>query len=72
MKSQLDKEEIESYLKGRLEAASREYKQEKNLTLLCTKLVEHINGDLPRTCPSVEGYKYVVHATVQVGCSGII
>lgn len=67
MKSQLDKAGIESYLTRRLETASREYKQIKSLTVLGSKLVEQINAELPKTCPSVEGFKYVVHATVQVG-----
>ena len=66
MKSELDKDGIESYLNSRLEAASREYNQVKSLTLLCSKLVEHINDELPDRCPSVDGFKYVVQATVQV------
>ena len=68
MKSQLDKDRIETFLNSRLETAYREYSKVKSLTLskLCSNLVEDINGDLPKTCPSVDGFKYVVQATVQV------
>ena len=68
MKSQLDKDGIETYLNTRLEAAYSEYSQVKSITLsrLCTSLVEHVNAELPKECPSVDGFKYVVHATVQV------
>ena len=68
MKSQLDKERIVAYLNSRLETASREYNKVKSMTLpkICSDLVENINCELPRECPSVDGFKYVVHATVQV------
>ena len=65
MKSQLDKAGIESYLNSQLEAAYGRYSQ-ATLSKLCPSLVEHINDELPNRCPSVEGFKYVVHATVQV------
>ena len=68
MKSQLDKDGIETYLNSRLEAAYLEYNQAKlTLSELCPSLVELINWELPNRCPSVDGFKYVVHATVQVG-----
>ena len=68
MKGQLDKVGITSYLNSRLQAAYREYIKVKSLTLskLCSNLVENINCELPKTCPSVDGFKYVVQATVQV------
>ena len=74
MKSQLDKDGIETYLNRQLEASYGVYKQVKrlNLSSLCSSLVEHINSELPTRCPSVDGFKYVVHATVQVRHSGII
>ena len=69
MKSRLDKDGIETYLNRQLEKAYEEYIQvNKRLTLakMCSNMVEHINAELPRKCPSVDGFKYVVHATVQV------
>ena len=68
MKGQLDKVAIVSYLNSRLQTAYREYikVRSKSLTKLGSSLVETINAELPKRCPSVEGFKYVVHATVQV------
>ena len=68
MKSQLDKDGIETYLNSRLEAAYSEYIRVKSrmISKLCSSVVEQINAELPNKCPSVDGFKYVVHATVQV------
>ena len=68
MKSQLDKVRIETFLNGQLETAYRDYVKVKSVTLakLCSNLVEDINRDLPKSCPSVDGFKYIVQATVQV------
>ena len=68
MKSQLDKVRIETFLDSRLETVYGEFSKVRSLTLsqLCSNLVEDINCDLPKTCPSVDGFKYVVQATVQV------
>ena len=67
-KSQLDKDGVETYLTSQLEAAYKEYSQANRLTLskLCSNMVENINAELPRKCPSVDGFKYIVHCTVQV------
>ena len=68
MKSQLDKVRIETFLDTRLKTVYGEFTKVRSLTLsqLCTNLVEDINCELPKSCPSVDGFKYVVHATVQV------
>ena len=65
MTEALDKVEIEKYLTSAT-AAVIEQHQKAVPANICAKLVERINAELPDKCPSVDNYKYVVHATVQV------
>ena len=65
----LNRAEVENYL----DFATRRVIEEKNTggpADMCSKLVEKVNADLPDHCPSVENYKYIVHATVQVNIRG--
>ena len=65
MTEALDKVDIEKYLASAT-AAVIEQHQKAVPANICAKLVERINAELPDKCPSVDNYKYVVHATVQV------
>ena len=65
MTEALDKVDIEKYLTSAT-AAVIEQHQKAVPANICAKLVERINAELPDKCPSVDNYKYVVHATVQV------
>ena len=67
----LDKDQIEKYLMDRMNKLTQKYLASKTESLgkFSSSLVETLNDELPKKCPSVEGFKYVVHATVQVGWS---
>ena len=69
--TKLDKDQIEKYLLDRMNGLTQKYLDCKTESLgkFSSSLVEIINDELPNKCPSVEGFKYVVHATVQVGWS---
>lgn len=69
VKKQLDKAGIESYLLDRMKTTSQMYLEGKThlLSKFSSSIVEVINEELPRKCPSVDGFKFIVHATVQVG-----
>ena len=65
----LNRAEVENYL----DLATKGVIEEHNTSgpaEICSKLVEKVNADLPDHCPSVENYKYIVHATVQVNIMG--
>ena len=65
MNEELDREDVEKYL----QFATRNVLEEHRTTGpadVCAKMVEKINAELLDKCSSVENYKYVVHATVQV------
>ena len=69
VKKQLDKAGIESFLLDRMKTTSQMYLEGKTqiLSKFSSSMVEVKNEELPRKCPSVDGFKFIVHATVQVG-----
>jgi len=68
MGDSLNRQEVEKFLLTTTKVAMTEMPKEvtsSNLNQLGTKLVEVVNSNLSNTCPSTEGFKFVVHATVQ-------
>ena len=61
----LDRAGVEKYLDLATKTVTEELKTSGPADI-CARLVEKINAELPEKCPSVENYKYIVHATVQV------
>ena len=61
----LDKPNVEKCLNSAIKSVIEEHKS-CTTPVITTKLVEIINTQLAEKCPSVENYKYVVHAMVQV------
>ena len=67
MEDSLNRQEVEKYLlatTSKLTGVGKEY-TDNTLSQVGTKLVEVINSGLSAACPSTEGFKFVVHATVQ-------
>ena len=61
----LDKLNIEKYLNSTIKSVIEKHKT-ATTSVISSKLVEIINSQLPDKCPSVENFKYIVHAIVQV------
>ena len=62
---ELDRAGVEKYLDLATKNVIEEHKTSGPADI-CARLVEKINSELPDKCSSVENYKYIVHATVQV------
>ena len=62
---ELDRAGVEKYLDLATKNVIEEQKTSGPADI-CARLVEKINSELPDKCSSVESYKYIVHATVQV------
>ena len=68
MKNQLDKVGILNYLNLQLKTESERYLEDKTQALsnLASNLVSDTREGLITRFPSIEGFKLVVHSTVQV------
>ena len=62
---ELDRAGVEKYLDLATKNVIEEHRTSGPADI-CARLVEKINSELPDKCSSVESYKYIVHATVQV------
>ena len=67
----LDKPNVEKYLNSAIKSVIEKHKS-CTTSVISSKLVEIINSQLADKCPSVENYKYVVHAIVQVNIVQIV
>ena len=57
----IDTKEVEIFL----ENTAKSLVANSSVTSIGSKLVELVNSGMSVSCPSAEGYKFVVHATVQ-------
>eukprot|EP00092_Neocalanus_flemingeri_P005894 GFUD01006343.1.p1 GENE.GFUD01006343.1~~GFUD01006343.1.p1 ORF type:complete len:123 (-),score=60.37 GFUD01006343.1:108-476(-) len=67
MEDSVNRDEVEKFLLAsttQVTAAGKEYTT-STLSQVGTQLVELINTGLSANCPSADGFKFVVHATVQ-------
>ena len=62
---ELDRAGVEKYLDLATKNVIEEHRTSGPADI-CARLVEKINSELPDKCSSVESYKYIVHATVQI------
>ena len=68
MESSLNKKDVENFLHTTNSKLITEFPKEmtsSSLNHVGTKVVEMVNANLTNACPSTEGFKFVVHATVQ-------
>ena len=68
MGDSLNRQEVEKFLITTTREVMAEMPKDvtsTTLNQLGTKLVEVVNSTLSNTCPTTEGFKFVVHATVQ-------
>ena len=62
----IDRKSVENYLNTTVKKFTDRRTSSRNTSLIGSQLVEEINKNLPENCPSVENFKFIVHATVQV------
>eukprot|EP00090_Calanus_glacialis_P014458 TRINITY_DN23246_c0_g1_i2.p1 TRINITY_DN23246_c0_g1~~TRINITY_DN23246_c0_g1_i2.p1 ORF type:complete len:122 (-),score=67.07 TRINITY_DN23246_c0_g1_i2:136-501(-) len=67
MESVLNQQEVEKFLMATTSKVMAKGKEFTTSTLsqVGTQLVELVNTGLPGSCPSADGFKFIVHATVQ-------
>jgi len=61
----IDRKSVENYLNTTVKKFTDRRTSSRNTSLIGSQLVEEINKNLPENCPSVENFKFIVHATVQ-------
>ena len=68
MNDKMNKREVEKFLlasTSKVVAGMAKECTSNNLSQVGTQVVEMVNSNLSTVCPSTEGFKFVVHATVQ-------
>lgn len=61
----IDHKSVENYLNTAVKKFTDRRTSSRNTSLIGSQLVEEINKNLLEKCPSVDNFKFIVHATVQ-------